>query len=239
MKFKIVFILLFLFSLKGVTQEPKVKNLVNYDKQPIHFGFSLGFNTMDFVIRPSQDFLDNSKIYSIENQKLLGFNLGPIVNFRMGNYFDFRSLILLSFGQRNLEYRVNPDSVDHDTPAPFSLKTMELESTFLEFPLSIKYKGKRLNNVRPYIIAGANPKFDLAARKKITKEEKPKIRLRQFDVYYEVGMGLDFYLQFFKFSTEIKFSQGLFNVMKPDNTAYTNTVDWMHSRMLMLSFHFE
>jgi hypothetical protein len=116
---------------------------------------------------------------------------------------------------------------------------MKLASTFVEFPLLLKYKAKRINNYRPYVIAGINYKLDLASKKKIKEEEMPKIRLKQGDFAYEIGFGIDFYTTYFKFSPEIKFAVGTLNVMVPDNTQYTSSIKYLKSNIFMLSFHFE
>ena len=147
----------------------------------------------------------------------VGFQLGPISNLRLGEYLDLRFLIMLTFSQRDLEYYVLKDTAD-DNSLVFDYYKMKLSSTFIEFPLLLKYKGQRINNIRPYVIAGLNPKLDLSARKKIPEIEMPKIRLKQKDLYYEIGAGMDFYTTYFKFSTELKFSAGLLNVMQPDDT---------------------
>ena len=46
-----------------------------------------------------------------------------------------------------------------------SEKSRRLQSSFLEFPLLVKLKGDRLNNVRPYVIGGLNYRYDLAGKK--------------------------------------------------------------------------
>lgn len=230
-------ILLLLFvAMISNAQQSKVKNLPAYDRNPIHFGFTLGLNTMDFLIYPNERLNSSPVIYSVESQKMPGFHLGPIANFRLGKYFDLRTLIVLSFGQRNLQYRVSEDT---SAGFPLSIEEMQIESTFLEFPILMKYKSTRHNNFRPYLIGGVNPKIDLAAKEKIKDENKPQIRLQNYDIYYEAGLGADFYLPYFKFSLEVKYGQGVLNIMRPDETSFTKTLDKMHSRMIMLSFHFE
>lgn len=191
---------------------------------------------MDFGIHQSDDFFDVDSVYSIENTISPGFQLGPIVNFRIFQYLDVRALVLLSFGERNLHYKIAGDTARGQQP--FYMLDMKIESTFLEFPILLKYKGQRTNNFRPYLIGGICPKYDLAAQKKVP-DDKIKIRLNEMDYYYEIGFGMDFYLNYIKFSTEIKYSAGLTNVTKYDGTQYTTSIDRMRSRMLMLSFHFE
>ncbi|NJO91816.1 MAG: PorT family protein [Chloroflexia bacterium] len=163
--------------------------------------------------------------------------LGPVSNLRLGEYWDLRFLINLSFGQRNLNYLIVEDTT---VANPVLTKhKMKIASTYLEFPLLLKYKAMRINNYRPYLIAGINPKVDLAAQKKIKQEEMPKIRLNNLDVAWEVGAGIDFYLPYFKFSTELKYSGGIRNMVVPDGTQFTSAIKKMNSNIWTISLHFE
>lgn len=170
----------------------------------------------------------------IENNRQVGFNIHIISNFRLGEYFDARFLPGLSFGQRDLDY-----SYWSPSGSVFIKKKMKIESTFIDFPFILKYKSKRINNYRPYVIGGTNFALDLASQKTIKEEDKPKIRLKPFDVYYQFGFGIDYYLTYFKFSTEIKFAVGLLDILRKDDTKYTTSIEKMNSRVLMINFHFE
>jgi len=242
---KLFLLLLVLLVFDASAQKSRVKNLPKYDARVLHFGFALGLDNFDFTIRNSDDFFIKDangnyiidRIYGIENQTTNGFHIGPISNLRINKYFDVRFLILLTFGQRDLNYKIAQDPRTEEEP--FRIHTMKIESTFVEFPLLLKFKSKRLNNFRPYLIGGINPKLDLAAQKEIDDEEKPKIRLHDFDVYWEIGFGIDFYLMYFKFSTELKFSVGLRNVLVYDDTQFTDAIQRMSSKMFVLSFNFE
>ena len=217
-----------------------VKNLALYDQRKLHFGFTVGLNTSDFYIRNSDTFFDTSiikQVYGIENAQAPGFHLGPISNFRIGKYFDFRVLLDLTFTQRDLSYvllKENQDGQEY-----FTSHTMKLSSTFIEFPLLIKYKSERINNYRVYVIGGIKPVLDLASKKKIPEEEMPMIRLKQPDLYGEFGAGIDFYLPYFKFSPELKMGVGLDNVAVEDDTEFTGALKYLKSKIFMLSFHFE
>jgi hypothetical protein len=157
-----------------------------------------------------------------------------VTNLRAGEYFDIRFLPGVSFGQRMINYYKN--QVSYPTP-------QRLESSFLEFPLLLKYKGERLNNVRPYIIGGLNYRYDLAGKKEYDDEKPVYIRLKRPDRYYEAGAGLDFYLTYFKLSIELKMSNGIGNVLvsEPEHNhpEYVNAIDKMKSQLWVLSFHFE
>jgi outer membrane protein with beta-barrel domain len=120
---------------------------------------------------------------------------------------------------------------------------MKIESTFIDLPLLLKYKATRINNTRPYLIGGINVRNDMARNKEFNEDEEIYIKLKPFDVYYELGVGIDFYLAFFKFSTEIKYSVGTLNVVSSnayeEYPQYANSMDSMKSRMFMISLHFE
>jgi len=236
---KIALVVLFaVLFLSLSAQNQKVKNLRYLDSQPLHFGFTVGLNYMDFVIHNSGLFFnDTIDFYSIENRIQPGFHIGPIANFRLGKYFDLRLLLDLSFGQRNLTYQlVKLDGTEGVISEPY---VMKIASTFIEVPVLIKYKAVRLNNFRPYVLAGVCPKYDLSAKKAPSESELPKVQLNQLDYCADLGFGIDWYLPYFKLSTELKYSIGFNDVLKQDGTIYTSSIDKMNSKMVMFSFHFE
>ena len=172
-------------------QQQKIKNLRFHDAKPIHWGFTFGVNTMDFTIHKNSVFYsDSCTIFGIESKKFPGFHLGPIVNIRLGKFFDLRFLVNLSFGQRNMIYYKYSGSVG-DSASSYVEDPQELSSTFIEFPLLLKFKGSRINNMRPYIITGGNPRYDLSARKALKENTVDDLYIETFDVYLEVGFGFD------------------------------------------------
>ena len=55
----------------------------------------------------------------------------------------------------------------------------------------------------------------------------------------EIGFGIDFYLEYFKFSPQIKLSHGILNVLNKENTIYTKSFNQLRTNGWMLSFTFE
>lgn len=228
--------LIILISIIGINlgaQKSIPMNLPKLDNQVAHFGYSLGLNTMDFTIRPSDVFLPGfDTVYAVEVGKFVGFNINMISNLRLTEYIDVRFLPGLMFGQRNLKYKYIKNG-------EYRLHNMMIESTFLDFPVYFKYRAARINNWRPFILAGADCRIDLAAQRKINPEERPKIRLKPVDAYYEVGVGADFFLEYFMFGIELKSSWGLFNVVAYDDSQFSEYFRKLNSHMYVLSFHFE
>jgi Outer membrane protein beta-barrel domain len=205
-----------------------------YDEKLIHFGFSLGFNTMDFNITPSQKYLETDSVYPEVSKLNPGINIQIVTDFHPARYIDLRFLPGVSFGQRNVRYYKNQVLYNGQ---------QRLESSFMEFPLLLKYKGDRLNNVRPYVVTGLNFRYDLAGKKEFDEERPIYIRLKKPDLYYEAGAGLDFYLMYFKLSVELKMSKGIRNVIvddaAPGHQEFRNAIEKMRSQIWILAFHFE
>ena len=120
-------------------KHPKLQNLPRYDNKKIHFGFTMGINTMDFRIKPVANISDFDSLYILESQNQKGFNLGIVSNLRLNKFFDLRFLPRLVFSERIIEYSFL------DGNRKIYMQTKPIESTFIDFPILIKYKSKNTN----------------------------------------------------------------------------------------------
>ncbi len=229
-----IFVFIFLTGALVNAQKKKPLNKSWYDEKQLHFGFSLGLNTMDFRLTPSQDYYTVDSLYPEVAYLSPGINIQIVIDYHPAMYWDLRFLPGVSFGQRQLIY--------YKSAVVYDDKQI-IESSFIEFPLLLKYKGSRLNNVRPYLVGGLNFRHDLAGRKGYDDEKEVYLRLYRSDLYYEFGGGLDFYLPYFKLSVEIKLSNGLRDVLirdpAPGYAQYVNAIEGLKSSMWVLAFHFE
>lgn len=229
-----------LFILNPVfSQVKKPQNDPGFDYKRLHFGFTVGLNTMDFGFRRPE--LDTTLYFADVSRITPGFQVSIVSDLRLADYLSLRFLPGITFGQRTLyfyEYEENQKYEDLELNSK-----MELESNFLDFPLVIKYKSKRVNNYAPYFIAGGSVRYDLAARKDYEPESNVYVRLKPLDFYFEFGFGIDIYLQYFKFAPELKLSTGFRNVLVDDPASnypqYVNSIDRLNSYIVMLCFHFE
>jgi hypothetical protein len=230
----ILFIILLLNNLNLSGQKQKPKNTSWYDDKLLHFGFSLGFNAMDFNITPSQKYFQLNSLYPEVSKLNPGINIQIVTDLKPANHLDLRFLPGVSFGQRVIMYYKNGVLVNSQ---------QRLESSFLEFPILLKYKGERLNNVRPYVVGGFNFRYDLAGKKEFDDAKAIYIRIKRPDLYYELGAGLDFYLVYFKLSVELKMSNGLGNMLikqeAPGHPEYADAIEKLKSQIWILAFHFE
>ena len=210
----------------------KPQNLPRYDFKKIHFGFTLGINSLNFNINKNKKFLENDTLLSTLSQDQKGFNLGIVSNLRLGRYTDLRFIPTLVFGERILNYQFNETN-------NLNLNDKRIESTLLDFPISLKYKSERYNNFRTYVMCGIKYSLDIASQSEIDDEGQELVKLNNHDLMLEGGFGIDFYLQYFKFSPQIKISHGIINILSKDNTLYTQTLNNLKTSSWMLSFTFE
>ena len=234
-----------LVPLTVYSQQERVRNIPEHDYKAVHFGFTLGLNTMDFRIK-SSEYAVREGFYGEISTLTPGFNINVVSNFRLSKHFDFRMLPGVAFGQRRIDYyRVNgsrlPGSEEWgDLDEPGFDSSQELESSFLEFPFIFKYKSVRINNYRPYLVGGVNFRYDLA--KNFSEDDNIYLSLNPFDMYLETGFGIDFYLPFFKFSTELKFAMGFLDMLEPRQSRrmdYQDSIEKLRSNLIIFSFHFE
>ena len=211
----------------------KVQNLPKYDKKPYHFGFSIGVNKYDFAIKPVANFNQLDSIHILESTGQNGFNISMVTNLKISEHFDLRFLPGLSFGGRTLEYtlQVNGNRIIKESRM--------IESVNVEFPLCVKYKSARYNNGRAYLLGGVKYTIDKASQAGKEDLEENIIKLKQNDFCYEIGFGIDIYFELFKFSPEIKFSMGLKDLLERDGQVFTQSIDKLNSKVILISFLFE
>jgi hypothetical protein len=251
-KKKLLAILLIIIVLPSFAQKQKVNHLTTFDDKLIHFGFSLGLNTLDFAVihynpigmnplipvgwqAEREPISANDNVRADISAPIPGFTVGIISSLRMTRDLDLRFLPGLSFGERQLTYNYDVWDIDYYIP----LQYYSVKSTFLDFPLLVKYKARRINNDRPYIIFGS------AYRHNINRSGKEDlVKLKNGSFYAELGAGWDHYFTFFRFSVEAKVSLGLNNQQGSPPSVnqrqyYSYALKSLRSNIFTLSFHFE
>jgi hypothetical protein len=223
----------------------------NYDQKPYRFGFILGVNQMLFSVKPVDNlvankwdqtqspdiFADSLFVQSVTSSPTPGFTIGIVGILRLGNNTDLRFVPSLSFGERLLNYNILAfDKGD----AQLVEISKSITSTTIDFPLSFIYKSKRLNNMRLYMLGGAKYSLDLASQKKNKNNSNDvTVKINKHDIALEVGAGIDFYADLFKFGIELKMGYGFNNLIKQEGNLYSDSIDKLNSKVFLLSFTFE
>ncbi len=254
MKKVLISIIFLIVACSVFAQKQKINYLTTFDDKLFHFGFTIGMNTLDFnvvnynPIGENEDFrpyVDGAGNIIVNYDDLIrsdvatlvpGFTVGIITSMRLSKDFNLRFLPGLSFGERQLTFNVPViDINEYDE----SLSFFTIRSTFLDFPLLIKYKARRINNDRPYVIFGGAYRHDISRT-----AQEDLIKLKNGGFYAEVGGGWDHYFAFFRFSIEAKFSFGLNNQLgdlpaPTQRLYYAQSIKDLRSKIFTLSFHFE
>lgn len=224
-------------------------NLPRFYKQKLHFGFTIAGNSTDFRITPVPnaqlpDTIISESLYKVQtiySTPSRGFAIGLVTDLRLFKYVRLRFTPNISFATRGIEYTLA--TADRD-----SLKVYEktVESVFLIFPMEVKIQSKRQSNFSAYVIGGGGYSLDLSARKKAgsnvsggANQLDDNVKILRDDFFYSAGAGTDFYLQYFKLGLEVKLLIGTKNLMKVENSVFTNSIDKIRSRMVVFSITFE
>lgn len=259
--FSLLVLLLLMLAFPALAQRKKVMNLPKYDLDPYHFGFILAGNQMFYSVKmiegyqltkydgsywPEQPNNDEISLYSLTTVPTPGFTIGIVGNLRLGHHFDLRFIPSLSFGERHFDYVIKQYKDGEESLVSFRKSSA---STFVEFPLHVKFRSKRLNNAAAYLIGGVNYTIDLASQKKNEREITNSqgeittvvegVRKNRNDVALEIGTGFDFYTNFFKFGVELKMSYGLGNILIKDDYIYSSSIESLRNKVFQISFTFE
>ena len=213
---------------QSVFSKDPIINLENWDKQRVYWGFFLGFNTYDFKI-------DYKTTPQKEIQVATGpaFSVGIVGDLRLQEYFNLRFEPGLYYSQRDLTFPNLTAKKDN---------LREVKSTYINFPLLLKYSALRTGNVRPYLLGGFSANLNLSSNANVTDDNLQQIfRMKPWTTNYEVGFGIDLYLEYFKFSPSIR---GVFSMQdelirdKDPNSPWTSNIESMKSRGVFINFTF-
>ncbi|MCL2133041.1 MAG: PorT family protein [Bacteroidales bacterium] len=237
-------ILLSLCCLSPATAQVQTTELFlqHYDHQRTwRFGMTLGMHVADFHVSndlklvrlPAHIYPDPLVMQTAVTKPGLGFNIDAIIDYKIVPGLHIRTGGGICFGQRELGfYEFTQQTLIH---------TMSFASYYMEVPLLLKYESFRYSNFRPYIIGGANLRYNFGGG--INESRGTFFALRSFEPFYEFGVGFDFYYFYFKLSVELKYSGGMINVasnnVAENHEGFRDVIDRMNSRLLLLSFHFE
>jgi len=231
-----------LIAVQVLSQEEKPRNLTAFDLKRLHFGFTVGFNAMDLGLKrnyQAEDFL-----YADVNKILPGFQVSIVSDLRLNENWNLRFLPGISFGSREVYYyEYGGQGQGGLANVPDTDNPVAVGPSFLDFPLHFKYRSKRVNNYRPYLVGGVNFRYDMSAKKEFDSESQEYLKFKRSGLYLEFGFGVDTYLKYFKFAPEIKLAVGLNNMIadegRPPHLQFVESIERATSYIIMLNFHFD
>lgn len=236
---KITILILLVLAAKGNAQFNKhlfskdpIINLENFQKQRLYFGFYMGFNAYDFKIDYKTDVPD------ILVKKTTGFNVGLVADLKLQEYVNLRFEPGLYYTKRDFYY---PSSYFPTIPSNQD-KIREVNSTYIHFPLLVKFSALRTGNVRPYLEGGLSTTLNLSSNSKSLDDNLDNtFRMKAWTTNYELGFGIDIFSEYFIFSPSIRGVFGLKDELIQDKDPYspwTSNIESIKSRAVFINFTF-
>ena len=212
----------------------KLLNRPYADLKRWHLGFSVGMHVQDLNLTHNGFLTPDGEKWSLEVPSFSpGFCLNVLADLRLHQYLNLRFTPGIYFGSKNVimqEYHTG------------EILKQDVKSAYVVAPVDLKISGNRLHNVRPYITTGFMASFD------VTKKRSDYLVFNTCDAYLTLGLGVDFYLPFFKLIPEIKFCFGLSDILKHDRPdleddmhtyKITQSLSKVKSNMVVINFYFE
>ncbi|MBL4905218.1 MAG: PorT family protein [Flavobacteriaceae bacterium] len=222
---------LFMVSSSLSAQRDRVEYLPSFDKYKLHYGFYLGLNQNDFKLDYKASDYPNAIINVTATS---GFNVGLIADLRL---------------HKNINLRLEPGLVSNSKTLAFTYlgtrsdSIREIGSTYLHVPVVFKFSTNRMDNVRPYVLAGISYDYNFSSNEKNSNDNSSgEFRMKTHNFMYEIGLGIDIYLYYFKFSPSIRGAFAINNELKYDkdaNSKWTSPINFLGTRGIFLNFAFE
>lgn len=210
-------------------RKDRIQNIQTFDEHKYTWGYYLGFNNNDFKI----DLKNNGQDILVDTE--VGFNVGLVGDMRLNSFLNLRFEPGLHFTRRVLNF----PGFAQDSPDA----TRDVQSTYVHFPLLLKVSAKRLNNFKPFLVGGLSTSINLASDEDSKDDNTAGVfRLKTNTYYYELGFGIDFYTEYFKFTPSIRGIFALNDELVRDNdpnSPWTGNIESLKSRGIFINFTFQ
>lgn len=245
------FIFTYLFAamtvVAAMAQERRVENRPYCDLRPLHFGVVVGTHWQDtefenvgpHTITDKDGAVIESLVTTEQDGWENGFHVGVLGELRLNAHFALRIAPTIYFGNRHFVFR---NYTQKDVQGNPLREMQDLKSAYVGCDADIIFAAKRFNNHRPYIMMGVTPMYNLTSR------DNDFLQMKRASTFFEVGLGCDLYLPYFKLRPELKFMYSISNTLNTDHQKdlrdssmlpYTTSVNKATTKFIALTFYFE
>lgn len=244
-------------SLTPVETLEKGDSIVIQKNKIFRFGFTLGINEINFNINNynqignnpafhepvalNQDIeINNNSCLNAQSNNLIsapGIKIGFISELKLNDNMGLRFIPGIIFWEKTINFNI--PVIDINNPSLIE-NYYKVSSTFLDFPFLIKYNNIKYWHGKPYIVFGGSYQRNISESSK-----EDIIRLSNYVLNAEIGIGLDKYFKLTRYSIELKASVGLNNILMDTSTpvsqqkVYSQSIKSIKSNMVTLSFMFD
>lgn len=210
-----------------------MQNKPYVDYRRLHYGFFVGTHVQDMeFVNNGYVTADGETWYADIAHYSPGLTVGVLADLRLNNHFSLRLMPSMHFGQNDVVFREQGSG---------DVSRQQIKATYIAVPFNVKCAAERFNNYRPYMTFGVSPMVNLTVKK------QKQLLVKRFDTMLEFGFGCDFYLPFFKLIPELKFAFSPLDILQKERNdlldsnllKFTDSVDRVSSKMIILTFYFE
>ena len=207
-----------------------------FDQRKFNLGFTMGLAVASYDMSTQINQRDQSTGRVVSQVSLIakpGIYLGLITNLKLADHWDLRFMPSISLEERDFLFYF-----DSTTTKLEPVVRKKIESSNLNMPFSIKFKGDFYKNTRVWLQFGIQPTFNLASSKKV-RNDPELLKTQNFDTAVLASVGIDLYGEKLKLSPELRFTRGLTNLYVPTRTRYPGAILDLFSQLLCFNINFE
>ncbi|MDE3144126.1 MAG: PorT family protein [Bacteroidota bacterium] len=230
----ILLIVIFLFAANSFAQTEIFR--AEHDDVPYYFGATFGYNSSSLKATKSPKFLQSDSVLVALPGNSGGVSIGLLATGRLNDHWQIRFNPQVIIGSaRYINYTLDSALSNGD---PISQQRI-MPTMIVSFPLHFKFNSDRIDNFRVYLLGGIKYDIIFSSNANATNLGN-EIGFKNHDFGIEGGVGFNFFFPYFTLSPEIKFSNGLTDILQHDAAnKYSSVFDKIQTRMIMFSLHFE
>ena len=237
-KKQLTLIIVILFTLSNVKAQ-KWGGGIDAKRFDINYIFKYTTSELKILKTPNWDKLspitEVSDFKSISSPVSGGAGLGIPIRMRISEHTDLR----FSPGVLFSTYKMNYEFKDPEVETQFK----EFNTSIAEFPLGIRLKSDRLNNVRAFMMGGLKYSFDWSSSKKNDNADNVGVNknllYKKNFLSYEAGLGMEIYFEYFKLSPEFKLSYSINDMIKREGNAFDQPIERAKLRQFTFTLYIE
>lgn len=198
------------------------------DHYTLRFGYYLGINQSNFKVEYAL-----SRFEQLDIKPQLGFNVGLFADFRIIDNINLRIEPGMFTSQRNVTFPESWPEVSNPNN-----RLREVKATYVRIPMVLKFSTNRIHNVRPYVVGGFSTSFNLSSNEESREDNTTgKFRTRTNMNALELGLGVELYLPYFKFTPSIRGIFAIKDEIVPDD--WTQAIQSFKTQGVFINFIFQ
>ncbi|SEM51500.1 probable protein-translocating porin PorT [bacterium A37T11] len=219
------------------------------DNQPLHFGFLFQYVYAGYKMGLNGNWQNSQlgRLKSITAPVSGGWGLGLLADAKIQEHVNLRFTPTLIFSNRRVHYEFADTTYIKGNDETLLGESNFLKSPIFDLPLTLKLSSDRRRDYKIYMLGGAKYSFEVISqtedKQEIANPGSMALISKRGYFSFEAGLGVELFLQYFKLTPEIKFSQSFHNMLGNSvhgaNNPFQTPIDKLFLRSFQFSLFFE